>query len=73
MIARLEHGPKGANPRFVVTNLANVLDRDSFFPPSHCIYFTPGSLTQLLSRHGFSIFRKRLAFKPGIKVFARRL
>ena len=52
---------------------ANVLDWDSFFPPSHCIYFTPSSLTQLLSRHGFSIFRKRLAFKPGIKVFARRL
>ena len=22
MIARIEHGPKGANPRFVVTNLA---------------------------------------------------
>lgn len=51
----------------------NVLEWDSFFPPSHCIYFTPDSLTQLLSRHGFSIFRKRLAFKPGIKVFARRL
>ncbi len=51
----------------------NVLEWDSFFPPSHCIYFTPASLTQLLSRHGYSIFRKRLAFKPGIKVFARRL
>ena len=51
----------------------NVLEWDSFFPPSHCIYFTPASLTQLLSRHGYSIFRKRLAFKPAIKVFARRL
>ena len=51
---------------------ANVLDWDSFFPPSHCIYFTPASLTQLLSRHDFTVFRKRLAFKPGIKVFARR-
>ena len=51
---------------------ANILAWDSFFPPSHCIYFTPESLTQLLSRHKFTVFHKRLAFKPGIKVFARR-
>lgn len=52
---------------------SNVLDWDVFTPPEHCIFFTPAALARFLSRHGFSIIRKRLAFKPGIKVFARRI
>ena len=51
----------------------NVLDWGIFTPPWHCIFFTPAALARFLSRHGFSIIRKRLAFKPGIKVFARRI
>lgn len=45
---------------------------DAFAPPSHCIYFNPRNLARLLSRHGLEIFRRRLAFKPGIKVLARK-
>ena len=51
----------------------NVLDWGMLTPPRHCIFFTPAALARFLSRHGFSIIRKRLAFKPGIKVFARRI
>ncbi len=41
-------------------------------PPGHCLYFNRSNLTLLLERHGFEIFKRRLAFKPGIKVLARR-
>jgi 2-polyprenyl-3-methyl-5-hydroxy-6-metoxy-1,4-benzoquinol methylase len=46
---------------------------DAFCPPAHCLYFSPGNLAQLLARHGFAVIRRRPAFKPGIKVVARRL
>jgi len=46
---------------------------DGFCPPSHCIYFSPGNLTRLLVEHGFEVFRRFVAWKPGIKVLARRL
>lgn len=45
---------------------------DGYCPPSHCIYFTPKSLTRLLGACGFSVIRKQIAFKPGIKLIARR-
>lgn len=43
-----------------------------FCPPAHCVYFNPGALARLLDKHGFTIVRRRLAFKPGIKVIARK-
>ena len=45
---------------------------DGFKPPSHCVYFNPGALVGFLERHGFRILRRRLAFKPGIKLIAAR-
>ena len=45
---------------------------DAFKPPEHCLYFSPGNLALLLERHGFTILRRRPAFKPGIKILARR-
>ena len=43
-----------------------------FTPPRHCIYFNRDNLTRLLSRHGLRIVHRRPAFKPGIKVLARK-
>jgi 2-polyprenyl-3-methyl-5-hydroxy-6-metoxy-1,4-benzoquinol methylase len=45
---------------------------DAFAPPSHCLYFNPRNLTRLLAKHGLEVFHRRLSFKPGIKLFARR-
>lgn len=45
---------------------------DGFCPPAHCLYFNPKSLAMLLHRHGFDVIRKRFAWKPGIKLVARR-
>ncbi len=45
---------------------------DAFCPPSHCLYFTEGSLRLLLRKHGFEDVRRRFAWKPGLKVLARR-
>ena len=45
---------------------------DGYDPPYHCLYFSPPSLKHLLERHGFTDFRFRPAFKPGIKLFARK-
>ena len=45
---------------------------DGFSPPSHCVYFNPGSLRLLLAGHGIQVIRRRIAFKPGIKVVCRR-
>ncbi len=45
---------------------------DGFCPPSHCVYFNPGSLRLLLAGHGIRVIRRRIAFKPGIKVVCRR-
>ena len=45
---------------------------DAYCPPDHCLYFTRPSLGRLLERHGFTILAFRWAFKPGIKVVARR-
>ncbi|MCH8198319.1 MAG: class I SAM-dependent methyltransferase [Proteobacteria bacterium] len=45
---------------------------DGFKPPSHCVYFNPRALVRFLEKHGFRILRRRLAFKPGIKLIAAR-
>jgi len=43
-----------------------------FNPPAHCVYFSPNNLTQLLANCGLRVVRNRWAFKPGIKLIARR-
>jgi SAM-dependent methyltransferase len=45
---------------------------DAYKPPEHCLYFTPHSLTQLLRKHGIEVIHRAWAWKPGIKVIARR-
>lgn len=45
---------------------------DGFCPPAHCIYFNPANLTRLLSDHGLNVFRRFRAWKPGIKLLARK-
>lgn len=45
---------------------------DGFKPPAHCVYFNPRALVRFLEKHGFRILRRRLAFKPGIKLIAAR-
>ncbi len=45
---------------------------DAFCPPSHCLYFTEGSLRLLLRKHGFRNVQRRFAWKPGLKVLARK-
>lgn len=45
---------------------------DGFCPPSHCVYFTPRSLTALLHRAGFIGVDRRWSFKPGIKLTCRK-
>lgn len=44
-----------------------------FHPPTHCVYFNPTALGRLLDKHGFRVIHRRPAFKPGIKLFARRV
>lgn len=45
---------------------------DGFCPPAHCLYFNPKNLAALLARHGLTVIRRQWAFKPGIKLLARR-
>lgn len=51
----------------------DVTEWSGFCPPAHCVYFNPGALTRFLDKNGFAIVRRRLAFKPGIKVIARKI
>ncbi|MGD9614544.1 MAG: class I SAM-dependent methyltransferase [Alphaproteobacteria bacterium] len=51
---------------------SDVRRRSGFGPPGHCIYFTPRSLIRLLDGFGFELVRRRLAFKPGIKLICRK-
>ena len=45
---------------------------DAFCPPAHCLYFNPVNLTTILARHGLRVIRRHWAWKPGIKLYARR-
>lgn len=45
---------------------------DAFCPPSHCLYFSPANLTELLRRHGLDVVWRPFSFKPGIKLMARK-
>lgn len=48
-------------------------DWDAYCPPSHCVFFTPASLTGLFARHGFLLRTRRLAWKPGVKLVLERV
>ena len=50
----------------------NLTGWDGFDPPSHCIYFSRANLALLLAKHGLRVVHRRPAFKPGIKVLARK-
>jgi SAM-dependent methyltransferase len=41
-------------------------------PPEHLTFFSRAGMRKLLARHNLSIERFQLAFKPGMKVFARK-
>lgn len=41
-------------------------------PPEHLTFFSRKGITQLLARHGLKVEKFQLAFKPGLKVFARK-
>ncbi|MBT3396569.1 MAG: class I SAM-dependent methyltransferase [Alphaproteobacteria bacterium] len=45
---------------------------DAFKPPEHCLYFSAANLIQLLEGHGLTLVHRAIAFKPGIKVIARK-
>ncbi len=51
----------------------NLADWDVFTPPHHCLFFSMGNLRQLFHRHGLEIFHRQWAFKPGLKVLARKI
>lgn len=50
----------------------NLLEWDVFTPPHHCLFFTADALARLLARHGLRQVERRPAFKPGLKVLARK-
>jgi 2-polyprenyl-3-methyl-5-hydroxy-6-metoxy-1,4-benzoquinol methylase len=45
---------------------------DGFGPPAHLIYFNPKALTDLLAEFGLILVRRRVAWKPGIKLICRK-
>jgi SAM-dependent methyltransferase len=51
----------------------DVTQWDAFGPPSHCVYFNPASLANLLKGAGFTVVKKMIAFKPGIKLLCRKI
>ena len=51
----------------------NLPDWDVFTPPHHCLFFSIGNLTRLMARHGLEIQHRQWAFKPGLKVLARKV
>ena len=50
----------------------NILEWDGFAPPGHCLYFNPRNLQILLEQHGLTVVRRSVAWKPGIKLYARK-
>lgn len=50
----------------------DVTQWDGFRPPGHCLYFNPRNLERLLAAHGLTVIRRSFAWKPGIKLFARK-
>jgi SAM-dependent methyltransferase len=41
-------------------------------PPEHLTFFSRAGMKKLLSRHGLKVEKFQLAFKPGMKAFARK-
>lgn len=48
-------------------------DWDAYCPPAHCLYFDRNSIDRLLTACGFVSIKHRFAFKPGIRLFARKV
>ena len=46
---------------------------DAFCPPAHVLYFNRQNLTRLLAKHGLTVIARRFAWKPGLKLFVRRV
>ena len=44
-----------------------------FTPPYHCLFFSYANLCQLFTRHGLEVYHRQWAFKPDLKVLARKL
>jgi 2-polyprenyl-3-methyl-5-hydroxy-6-metoxy-1,4-benzoquinol methylase len=51
----------------------NIADWNMVYPPEHLTYFTRKGISLLLARHGLEVVKFQLAFKPGMKVYARKL
>ena len=45
---------------------------DAFCPPAHCLFFNTSNLTRLLHTHKLKVVKVRWAWKPGIRLYARR-
>ncbi|MEE8173309.1 MAG: class I SAM-dependent methyltransferase [Alphaproteobacteria bacterium] len=45
---------------------------DAFCPPAHCVYFNPANLPRLLAAHDLDVFKRFVAWKPGVKLLARK-
>jgi SAM-dependent methyltransferase len=52
---------------------SDVRQWDAFCPPDHCIYFTPSSLIRLFNDFNLTLVKRKLAFKPGIKLIFRKV
>lgn len=51
----------------------NITGWETFCPPTHCLYYSRKSLRMLLERYGIKVQKTFIAFKPGIKMIARKL
>lgn len=49
-----------------------IADWNMVYPPEHLTYFTRKGITLLLARHGLKVTGFQLAFKPGMKLYARK-
>lgn len=45
---------------------------DMVVPPHHLTYLTRDGMKRLLTRHGITVEKFQIAFKPGMKAFARK-
>jgi SAM-dependent methyltransferase len=52
---------------------ADITRWKDFNPPSHCIYYSPDGLGQLLLRHGIAIIHRRFNWKAGLQVYAQKI
>ncbi len=50
----------------------NFADWGMVCPPEHLTFFSRAGMKKMLSRHGLTVERFQLAFKPGLKAFVRK-